>query len=153
MNTNYRKGVGIFLLNKTKDVWIGKRVDVKSEFWQMPQGGVDKNESFKDAMYRELDEEIGTNNVMIIDQCEKLYKYDLPENIKNKVWNGKYIGQIQQWFACLYLGNDDEVNLKMHKPEFCEWKWIRPQEIINLVVPFKKEMYKKILDSFKHLYS
>ncbi len=153
MEQKYRTGVGIFLLNKNKKVWVGKRVDNKSKFWQMPQGGVDKNESFKDAMYRELNEEIGTNNVKIIEQCDRLQKYNLPENIRKKVWNGIYVGQIQKWFACLFLGSDNEVYLETQKPEFSEWKWVEPERIVDIVVPFKKVMYSELLKKFRHLYN
>ena len=146
----YRMGVGIFLLNKEKKLWVGKRIDFKTNFWQMPQGGIDYNETPKEAMIRELGEEVGIKkNYEIIDQTEHWLNYKIPQELKQKVWNGKYIGQTQKWFVCKFYGLDSEINLDSHKPEFSEWKWIEPTDVTKFVVPFKKEMYKNVLETFK----
>ena len=145
----YRIGVGIFLLNKDKKLWVGKRIDFKSNFWQMPQGGIDKNETPRQAMIRELGEEVGIKkNFEIIDETRNWLNYELPHELKQKVWNGRFIGQKQKWCVCKFLGADNEIDLKSHKPEFSEWKWIRPRDAIKLVVPFKKKMYENVLETF-----
>jgi|TARA_B100000287_G_scaffold257038_2_gene241655 putative (di)nucleoside polyphosphate hydrolase len=149
----YRKGVGIFLLNKNNKLWVGKRIDFKSDYWQMPQGGIDKNESPQEAMMRELSEEVGiTKNYEILKESKGWLSYNLPQSLKKVVWGGKYIGQTQKWYACRFYGKDEEFDLKTHKPEFEDWKWIKPVEATNFIVPFKKELYKKILKNFDGLY-
>jgi putative (di)nucleoside polyphosphate hydrolase len=115
MKSNYRMGVGIFLLNKDKKLWVGKRIDFKSNFWQMPQGGIDNNESPREAMIRELGEEVGlTKNFDILGETKNWLNYHLPKELKEKVWNGKYVGQKQKWFACNFFGHDKEINLEAH---------------------------------------
>ena len=148
----YRNGVGIFLLNKNKKLWVGKRIDSDSKFWQMPQGGIDTGEKEDDAMKRELKEEIGTNNVNILMKSEDWFQYDLPQELMKSIWKGKYNGQRQKWYACEIVDDDNKINLNYHKPEFSEWKWIEPRLAIDLVIPFKKSMYEKILDTFIVLY-
>ena len=150
---SYRKGVGIFLLNANHQLWVGKRIDFKSNYWQMPQGGIDKNELPVDAMKRELMEEVGiSNNYEIIRETSSWLKYKLPTNILRKVWNGKFIGQTQKWFACKFNGNNNEINLNTHYPEFSDWQWIKPDDSLKLVVPFKRKLYRDILEDFKDLY-
>ena len=148
----YRNGVGIFLLNKNKKLWVGKRIDSDDKFWQMPQGGIDTDEKEDDAMKRELKEEIGTNNVNIIMKAEDWFQYDLPKELRKSIWKGQYNGQRQKWYACEIIDDDNKINLNYHKPEFSEWKWIEPRLAIDLVIPFKKSMYEKILDTFRDLY-
>lgn len=150
-DSNYRKGVGIFLINKKKKLWIGKRIN-SEKFWQMPQGGIDNMETEDEAMKRELLEEIGTNKIQIICKSKDHLRYDIPKNLIKKLWKGKYLGQSQRWFACKFLGVDKDINLNLHKPEFSSWKWIDPYDIMNLVIPFKKEMYLQILSEFKEYY-
>jgi putative (di)nucleoside polyphosphate hydrolase len=152
MNLPYRNGVGIFLLNREKKLWIGKRIDGEKDFWQMPQGGIDVKESDSEAMMRELKEEIGTNNIKVLGKSEEKLFYDLPKELISKVWSGRYKGQAQQWYACDFIGSDNEIDLNYHKPEFSEWKWVEPEKILDLVIPFKKNMYEKILRAFKKLY-
>ena len=128
-------------------------MDFKSDYWQMPQGGIDKNESPINAMKRELMEEVGiSNNYEIIRETSCWLKYKLPKNLLGKIWNGKFIGQTQKWYACKFNGKDKEINLNTHYPEFSDWKWIKPDDSLKLVVPFKKELYKNILENFKDLY-
>ena len=153
MNLNYRKGVGVFLLNKKKHVWVGKRIDVKNNFWQMPQGGIDGGENDREAMMRELLEEIGTNNIKILGTSKDWLSYDLPVELVGKIWKGQYSGQSQKWFACEFTGNENEINLNTTNPEFDDWKWIKPQMLLKHVIPFKREMYKKILEIFKDFYN
>ncbi len=153
MNLSYRKGVGVFLLNKRKHVWVGKRLDIKNNFWQMPQGGIDFGESEKEAMMRELSEEIGTNNIKILGTSRDWLNYDLPNELVGKIWKGRYVGQSQMWFACELRGNENEINLNTSAPEFVDWKWIKPQLLIKYVIPFKRELYKKILEIFKDFYT
>ena len=154
MKQKYRKGVGIFLINKRNQLWVGKRFDYKNEYWQMPQGGIDEPESPENAMKRELMEETGLNkSYKIISKTSSWLEYKLPRELVNEVWNGKYIGQKQIWFACRFFGNDDQVDIKKFKnPEFCEWRWINPIDCVDLVVPFKRTLYKKVLTNFRNLY-
>ena len=119
----------------------------------MPQGGIDKDELPVDAMKRELMEEVGiSNNYEIIRETSSWLKYKLPTNILRKVWNGKFIGQTQKWFACKFNGNNNEINLNTHYPEFSDWQWIKPDDSLKLVVPFKRKLYRDILEDFKDLY-
>ena len=149
----YRKGVGIFLINSEKKLWVGKRIDLRSRYWQMPQGGIDKNETPLKAMRRELFEEIGIDkNYTVIEESKKWFQYELPKNLIGIIWKGKYLGQKQKWFACKFHGNDKDINLNLHVPEFSKWKWVNPTESIDLVVPFKKKLYEEILENFKELY-
>ena len=153
MKKSYRKGVGIFLLNPDGRLWVGKRIDNKNDYWQMPQGGIDDNETEEEAMRRELNEEVGLEtNYNIIGISSSYHKYDLPSDIVNFVWNGKYKGQIQRWFYCMFLGNDNQIDVRKYsKPEFSKWKWVDPDESIKLVVPFKRKLYMSVLEEFRQI--
>ena len=140
-----RLGVGIVLLNNNNEVFVGKRIDNPEDFWQMPQGGVDKNENFFSAAKRELKEETSIKNVKLIKEIEGWLTYDLPENLFGKIWNGKYRGQKQKWFIMKFLGNDKEININTEKPEFLQWKWINPNKLPEVAVNFKINIYKKII--------
>ena len=147
---SYRIGVGIVLLNKEKKVFVGKRVDFKSDAWQMPQGGVNKGEGLEDAAYRELYEETGIKKAKIVLKSKKWFQYNIPLLLKKKLWKGKYLGQKQKWFVMKFNGNEKkDINLNINKAEFCNWKWVNLNELENLIVPFKKEMYKKIVKEFE----
>ena len=139
-----RIGVGIALLNDSNEVFVGKRIDNPEDFWQMPQGGVDKNENFLDAAKRELEEETGIKNVKLIKEIEGWIIYDLPKNLLGKIWKGKYRGQKQKWFIMKFLGNKNEININTKKPEFLSWKWIKPSKLPEVAVNFKINIYKKI---------
>jgi putative (di)nucleoside polyphosphate hydrolase len=139
-----RIGVGIALLNDSNEVFVGKRIDNPEDFWQMPQGGVDKNENFLDAAKRELEEETGIKNVKLIKEIEGWIIYDLPKNLLGKIWKGKYRGQKQKWFIMKFLGNNNEININTKKPEFMNWKWIKPSKLPEVAVNFKIGIYKKI---------
>ena len=139
-----RLGVGIALLNDSNEVFVGKRIDNPEDFWQMPQGGVDKNENFLDAAKRELEEETGIKNVKLIKEIEGWIIYDLPKNLLGKIWKGKYRGQKQKWFIMKFLGSNNEININTKEPEFLDWKWIKPSKLPEVVINFKINIYKKI---------
>ena len=144
-----RIGVGIVVLNKNNKVFVGKRIDNPNNKWQMPQGGVNKNESLVKAMKRELFEETGIKNIKIEKELEYWLTYNLPKNLIGIIWKGKFKGQKQKWFIVRFLGEDNEINLKAGKPEFFEWKWIEIDELPNVIVDFKKNVYEKILFELK----
>jgi len=143
-NLPLRLGVGIVLLNNDNRVFVGKRIDNPSNFWQMPQGGVNKNENFFNAAKRELEEETGIKSIKLIKELDDWLTYDLPENLLGKIWKGKYKGQKQRWFIMKFIGNNSEINVKTKNPEFLEWKWIQPSELPNVAVDFKVNIYKKV---------
>jgi len=148
MNNNQlplRLGVGIVLLNKENKVFVGKRIDNPTNYWQMPQGGVEINENFLEAAKRELEEETSIKSVKLIKEIKYWLTYDLPENLLGKIWQGKYRGQKQKWFIMQFLGKIEEINIKTNYPEFLDWKWINPSELPNVAVNFKVGIYKKIL--------
>ncbi len=144
----YRLGVGIMLLNPKREVFVGRRLDTRSEAWQMPQGGIDDGETPEVAAMRELGEEVGTSKARIVTQGSEWLNYDLPEHLIPVIWNGKYRGQKQRWFVMEFLGDDSDINIQTEHPEFIEWKWAKPETLPSLIVPFKQELYRKILDEF-----
>ena len=141
-----RKGVGIIVLNKNNHVFVGKRKDNPGDKWQMPQGGVDDGEDYLTAMERELFEETSIKNIKIIKEIEKLQEYELPENLVGIIWKGRFRGQIQKWFITRFLGQDNEINLNTKHQEFIEWKWVKPVELPEIIVEFKKSLYIKLLN-------
>jgi len=147
-NLPLRDGVGIVVLNKSNKIFVGKRIDNPKNFWQMPQGGIDPGEEYLSAALRELKEETGIKSVDLIKEIDELLTYELPQNLLGIIWKGKYRGQKQKWFIMRFNGNDKEINLNTHKPEFMDWKWIDISEITKVVVSFKLDVYKKIQ---KHL--
>ena len=146
-----RIGVGVILLNDKNDVFVGKRIDNPKNSWQMPQGGVDENEDFLQAAKRELEEETGVKSVKLIKELDGWFKYDLPEYLLGKLWEGKYRGQKQKWFVMKFLGKSSEINVKTKNPEFFEWKWIELSKLPNIAVHFKVDIYRKIKEELTSL--
>ena len=140
-----RTGVGIIVLNKQNKIFVGKRKDNPGDKWQMPQGGVDEGEDYITAMKRELLEETSIQNIEIIKEIDKIYQYELPENLVGIIWKGKYRGQKQKWFITRFLGEEKEINLNTRHPEFIDWKWIEPKLLPEVIVDFKKDLYLKLL--------
>lgn len=153
MSDNYRRCVGMMILNYKNEILVGKRLDHPSGHWQMPQGGIDDNENPEEAVWREMQEEIGTNNASMIHQSDQWIKYKIPEDtLATLPWGNKYVGQTQKWFAFRFNGKDNEINVGTENPEFSEWKWSNHDLLVENIVPFKRETYKKILSEFKSLF-
>ena len=150
-NLPLRNGVGIVILNKENKIFVAKRIDNPKNFWQMPQGGVDKDEDFLSAAYRELEEETSIKDVELIREIDEILTYELPKHLLGIIWKGKYKGQKQKWFIMRYLGTDDKININTKKPEFLEWKWIDLDMITEVVVDFKLEVYKKLKSQIKEI--
>ena len=150
-NLPLRKGVGLALLNNNNQIFVAKRIDNPNDFWQMPQGGIDKNEKPLDAAFRELREETSIKNVELIQEIDGMMSYELPEHLLGIIWKGKFKGQKQKWFIMRFVGNEDEINIKTKKPEFLDWKWIDLNQITEVVVDFKLHVYKEIQDKVKKI--
>ena len=150
-NLPLRSGVGIVVLNKNNKVFVAKRIDNSKNFWQMPQGGVDKGEVFLTTAYRELEEETSITNVKLINELDGLTTYHLPDHLLGIIWKGKYKGQKQKWFLMRYLGEDGEINIKTKNPEFIEWKWVDLNQITDLVVDFKLHVYQEVQEKVKKI--
>ena len=144
-----RIGVGVIVLNKENKIFVGKRKDNPVDKWQMPQGGVDKNENLINAMKRELYEETSIQNIKILKELDEWFEYELPKNLLGIIWKGKFRGQKQKWFIVQFVGKENEINLKTKNPEFIEWKWIKMDELPKVIVDFKKDVYEKILIELK----
>ena len=156
--TAYRPCVGVMLLNPQGLVWVGRRYQKQNDdgvghWWQMPQGGIDGDEDPAAAALRELEEETAVRSAEIIAEAPDWYNYDLPEHLIGKSWKGKYRGQTQKWFAARFTGEDSEINLAPpgHKQEFDQWRWVKMNEVIDAIVPFKKPVYEKVIATFRHL--
>ncbi len=146
-----RNGVGVALLNKDNKVFVGKRIDNPNDFWQMPQGGIDKGESSLDAAIRELYEETGIKRVEVLKELSETMTYILPNNLLGVIWRGRFKGQKQKWYIMKFLGQDNEINLKTKNPEFLDWKWVNVDKLTEKVVDFKFDIYKKIIIEIKKL--
>ena len=144
-----RIGVGVIVLNNKNKVFVGKRKDNPIDKWQMPQGGVDKNENFLTAMKRELKEETNIQNIKVLKEIDKWFEYELPKDLLGIIWKGKFRGQKQKWFIVRFTGDESEINLKTKPPEFIEWKWIEIDELTKVIVDFKKDVYTKLVVELK----
>ena len=149
MKLPLRTGVGVILFNKENKIFVGKRKDNPIDKWQMPQGGVNKNENFLNAMKRELYEETSIKSIKVIRELDGWYEYELPKNLLGIIWKGKYRGQKQKWFIVKFIGEEKEINLKTKFPEFIEWKWVKIDELPIIIVDFKKRVYEKLLPEIK----
>ena len=146
-----RTGVGIIVLNQDNKVFVARRIDNAKNFWQMPQGGVDKGEDFLKAAYRELEEETSIKSVKLIQELEGTITYELPDHLLGIIWRGKYKGQKQKWFLMKFTGDENEINIKTKSPEFLEWKWVDLNQITELVVDFKLHVYKELKEKVKKI--
>ncbi|HVL78277.1 MAG TPA: RNA pyrophosphohydrolase [Sphingomicrobium sp.] len=147
----YRRGVGIMLLNREGKVFVGARIDNPDDAWQMPQGGIEEGDEPWAAALRELEEETGVPPSLIerIAECPEVLRYDLPEEWRPRLWGGKWRGQEQHWFLARFLGRDSDIDLAADDhPEFREWQWVEPERLPDLIVPFKRELYARLLDAF-----
>lgn len=151
----YRPCAGFMLVNAEGLVFVGQRIDPLAHgFWQMPQGGIDPGEDVREAALRELQEEIGVaaHMVEVIAQSAQPYLYDLPPELLGRVWKGKYRGQEQHWFLGRFLGEDTDIDLEAHDPpEFNAWRWVAPELLPELIVPFKRAVYEGLVAEFRHL--
>ena len=143
-NLPLRSGVGIVVLNNENKVFVAKRIDNPKNFWQMPQGGIDKNEDFFTAALRELKEETSIVSVKLIKEIDDKFTYILPDHLIGIIWKGKFKGQIQKWFIMRFIGNESEINIKTKHPEFLDWKWIDLKDLTKIAVNFKLEVYKQV---------
>ena len=150
-NLPMRQGVGVIILNNQNKIFVGKRKDNPVDKWQMPQGGIDQGEDHLTAMKRELYEETSIKSIEVIKELEGYYEYMLPKKLVGVIWKGKFKGQRQKWFVTKFVGNEKEINLNTKNPEFIEWKWIIADELPNVIVNFKKEMYQKILFNIRKI--
>jgi putative (di)nucleoside polyphosphate hydrolase len=147
----YRRGVGVMLLNGQGKVWVGARIDNPADAWQMPQGGIDEGEGDPWATaLRELEEETGIPPHLVerIAQCPERLRYELPPELVGVIWKEPWIGQEQDWFLARFLGRDSDVNIATKHPEFREWQWIEPPELPDRIVPFKRDLYRRLLSEF-----
>ena len=147
----YRPCVGVMLLNGEGRVFVGRRIDQTIEGWQLPQGGIDEGESPVEAAFRELEEEIGTRNAVLLRECDDWLSYDLPSHLLGVALHGRYRGQRQKWLAMRFQGDDAEIDVRTAHPEFARWKWLPVDVLPRLVVPFKRDTYAKVIAAFRDL--
>jgi putative (di)nucleoside polyphosphate hydrolase len=146
----YRRGVGVMLLNPRGKVFVGARIDNPEDAWQMPQGGIDADEEPWATALRELQEETGIAPHLVerIAECPERLRYDLPEEWRSRLWGGQWVGQEQDWFLARFIGQDTDVHIATDHPEFRQWRWVEPQLLPDLIVPFKRELYQRLLRVF-----
>jgi putative (di)nucleoside polyphosphate hydrolase len=146
----YRRGVGVMLLNREGKLFVAARIDNQAEAWQMPQGGIDEGEEPWAAALRELEEETGIPPHLVerIATCPERLRYKLPPELVGVIWKEPWVGQEQDWFLCRFLGQDSDVDIATPHPEFREWKWVEPERLPELIVPFKRDLYRRLLEEF-----
>ncbi|HWG80693.1 MAG TPA: RNA pyrophosphohydrolase [Stellaceae bacterium] len=147
----YRPGVGVMLLDAQRRVFVGRRIDMAGENWQMPQGGIDRGESPRRAALRELKEEIGTDRAEFLAESAQWLRYEVPQRIAGRLWGGRYRGQMQKWFAMRFTGTDGDIDVATAHPEFDAWRWVAAADLPALIVPFKRQLYHDILAEFGKL--
>jgi 8-oxo-dGTP pyrophosphatase MutT (NUDIX family) len=147
----YRPGVGIMLLNNRGNIFVGQRIDVNEEAWQMPQGGIEEGETPREAALRELQEELGTSRAEIIAETKSWFRYDLPVEFLGSSRHRRWRGQQQKWFLMLFRGQDAEIDIATENPEFSQWQWVTTDRLIELIVPFKRQLYLRVLQEFADL--
>ena len=151
----YRPCVGVMLVNSEGKVFVGRRIDTKEgDWWQMPQGGVDEGEDLDSAMLRELHEETGARpeHISVLKAMDEPLRYDLPDELIGKLWGGKYRGQEQVWYLARFKGTEADIDLDAHDPaEFCDYKWVDAEELPELIIPFKKRVYRQVVEAFREL--
>ena len=141
------------ILNDNNEILVGRRLDYPSGFWQMPQGGIDDNENPEEAVWREMMEEVGTNNAELIKMSSQWVNYNIPQDTLDRLpWGKRYVGQTQKWFVFRFTGQESDINVGTENPEFSEWKWTKINSIINEIVPFKRNVYSIILEEFKDIF-
>ena len=146
----YRRGVGVMLVNRDGKVFVGARIDNTDDAWQMPQGGIDEGEEPWASALRELEEETGIAPHLVerIAECPERLRYDLPEELRGKLWGGKWIGQDQDWFLARFLGRDSDIDIATEDAEFREWRWVSPAELPDMIVSFKRALYRRLVEVF-----
>ena len=149
----YRPCVGLFLLDGRGRVLVGQRLDTEGEAWQLPQGGIDPPETPEAAGRREMLEEIGTDRALLLRQSAVWRSYDLPAAILRRQWRGRYAGQTQKWLAFRFTGSDADIRLDTEHPEFRDWRWVAPDTLAGLIVPFKRDVYVSVVDEFRPLWA
>ena len=143
----------MMILNTQNKILVGRRIDHPSGYWQMPQGGIDKDEIPAEAVWREMIEEIGTNKAELLHTSSQWYHYDIPQDTLNTLpWGKIYVGQIQKWFVFRFTGQDQDINVGTENPEFSEWKWLKHKSLVNNIVPFKRDLYTKVIEEFKNIF-
>ncbi len=147
----YRPGVGMMIIDSQNRIFVGKRIDTKISAWEMPQGGINIGETPSVAALREMLEEIGCNKGSIIAESKFWYSYDVPKILVPKLWDGNFRGQKQKWFLIRFNGVDDEININTTEPEFSEWRWAGIEELLSIVIPFKRKLYKAVMREFAPL--
>lgn len=138
----------MMVVNSQGKVLVANRSDMDTPAWQMPQGGIDKDESPETAACRELEEEIGTDKAEIVAESRDWLAYDLPADLQGKAWKGRYKGQRQKWFLFKFTGADEDIDLGAHNREFDQWKWVEPAQLPTLIVAFKRGLYEEVLSEF-----
>jgi putative (di)nucleoside polyphosphate hydrolase len=147
----YRQGVGMMIINNQNKIFVGKRIDSKTDTWQMPQGGIDIGETPSAAALREMAEEIGSNKAHILAESKKWYSYRVPKFLIPRLWDGQYCGQRQKWFLIRFTGEDSDINIETTHPEFDSWKWVSLNDLLSNIIPFKHKLYQEVINEFKDL--
>ena len=153
MSKKYRRCVGMMILNTDNEILVGKRIDHPSGYWQMPQGGIEENENPEESVWREMMEEIGTNNAKLFKTSDQWINYEIPQDIIDRLpWGETYVGQTQKWFIFKFSGKNSDINVDTNNPEFSEWKWMSSTNLVENTVPFKRIVYETILSEFSDIF-